>query len=85
MATGSLSRNQVLSVKDVKYNTFYKAKTAKFDKDQQELKVHYIRWNQQYDEVLPMSSARIGNARRDAKVASSVEDGGGYMQGAFEC
>ena len=75
MTTGNFSRGQVLNVKDVKYNRFYEAKIVKIDEDQQELKVHYIGWNQRYDEVIPMSSARIRRAQREA--ASVAGDGDG--------
>ena len=42
MTTGNFSREQVLNVKDIKYNRFYEAKIVKVDEDQQQLKVHYI-------------------------------------------
>ena len=77
MTTCAFRRGQVLNIKDTKYNRFYDAKVVKVSEDQQELRVHYIGWNQRYDEVLPMSSTRIGNVRRDAEVASSVGGRGG--------
>ena len=76
MTTGNFRRGQVLNVKDVKYNRFYEAKIVKVDEDQQELKVHYIGWNQRYDEVIPISSVRIRGAQREA--ASVAVDGDGF-------
>ena len=59
MTSLSFTKGQFVSVRDLKDEKFYKAKVVEVDDDQKSVRVHYIRWDSRYDEVIPLSSARI--------------------------
>ena len=62
MSCGEMLKRALLtfiSVKDEKYNKFYKAKIVHVDTEEQTLQIHFVGFNERYDEVLPMSSGGI--------------------------
>ena len=64
-------------MKSVTYNRFYYVKIVKVDEDQHELRVHYIGWNQRYNEVISMSSVSIIGAQWETEAASVEKDESG--------
>ena len=69
MTTTSFRKEQLVTVKDGKDSEFYKAKVVEVDEKLGEFKVHYVGWNNRYDEAVPLASSRIEEWHAESSVA----------------
>ena len=73
MSCGSVFvKGDVLNIKDAKDNEFYRAKIVKVDEEHESVKVHYVGWNERYDEILSISLPRIKKLQDSADVMGAV-------------